>query len=144
MYASWRQYDHCLQASFRYRYKEHYHYSRKCMARPVASVTSNNQSKFFNPLVTLVYNMHDMSEPCGYGDSSKPPKAPSLKADERTLFWLMEGSEIMSSVVQVFIWEWATMWLIVMIFATLLYNGFFTSALRPNSWLRTKTAIDPE
>jgi hypothetical protein len=103
-----------------------------------ARETPGASERHSNHLVTLFY-IDDKFKARGFADGLPPC---GDEHDERTLLWLSEGSETMSSLVQFFIWEWATMWLsVVMIITTLLFNGFFTSALGPDSWLRLAIVI---
>jgi hypothetical protein len=51
--------------------------------------------------------------------------------------WLTSGSPITKDVVQLLVWEWASFWLILlMLNATLMYNGFFTNTLSIDSYPR--------
>ena len=55
----------------------------------------------------------------------------------RPRLWLTSGSQLTKNVVQLLVWEWVSLWLIiVMLFATLLYNGFLTNELSADSYPR--------
>ena len=51
--------------------------------------------------------------------------------------WLTSGSPITKNVVQLLVWEWTSLWLmLLMLSATLMYNGFFTNELSIDSYPR--------
>lgn len=55
----------------------------------------------------------------------------------RPRLWLTSGSHLTKNVVQLLVWEWVSLWLIIiMVFATLLYNGFLTNELSADSYPR--------
>lgn len=57
--------------------------------------------------------------------------------EQRRALWLTSGSALTKNVVQVLIWEWVSIWLIIlMTFGTLLFNGFFSDNLNPDSYPR--------
>ncbi|KAF8247300.1 hypothetical protein K440DRAFT_654873 [Wilcoxina mikolae CBS 423.85] len=56
--------------------------------------------------------------------------------------WLTGGSQLTKNIVQLAVWEWLSMWLVmIMICATVLYNGFFTGSLGPDSYSRLAVAL---
>jgi hypothetical protein len=56
--------------------------------------------------------------------------------------WLTGGSPTTTCIVQIFVWEWVIMWLtITMIITTVLFNGFFTDRLGPDSWVRLTVVL---
>ena len=55
----------------------------------------------------------------------------------RPRLWMTSGSHLTKNVVQLLVWEWVSLWLIIiMVFATLLYNGFLTNELSADSYPR--------
>lgn len=61
---------------------------------------------------------------------------------DRPALWITGGSPITKSVVQLMVWEWLSMWLVVItVFTTLLYNGFITGDLAPDSYPRLAVAL---
>ena len=55
----------------------------------------------------------------------------------RPRVWVTSGSHLTKNVVQLLVWEWVSLWLIViMVFVTLLYNGFLTNELSSDSYPR--------
>jgi len=56
--------------------------------------------------------------------------------------WLTNGSPIMKSIVQLLIWEWVSLWLVLLtLLSTLIYNGFFTDELNLDSYPRLVVII---
>ncbi|EAS27934.1 uncharacterized protein CIMG_09138 [Coccidioides immitis RS] len=56
--------------------------------------------------------------------------------------WLTAGSSLTKSIVQVAIWEWVCLWMVLaMIIATLMYNGFLTKQKTPDAYPRLVVAI---
>ena len=67
--------------------------------------------------------------------SAKPNRKDSTSYRPR--LWLTSGSHLTKNVVQLLVWEWVSLWLIIiMMFATLLYNGFLTNELSADSYPR--------
>ena len=67
--------------------------------------------------------------------AAKPGRKDSTSYRPR--LWLTSGSHLTKNVVQLLVWEWVSLWLIViMVFATLLYNGFLTNELSADSYPR--------
>ena len=67
--------------------------------------------------------------------AAKPSRKESTVYRPRV--WVTSGSHLTKNVVQLLVWEWVSLWLIViMVFATLLYNGFLTNELSPDSYPR--------
>ena len=67
--------------------------------------------------------------------AAKPSRKDSTPYRPR--LWLTSGSHLTKNVVQLLVWEWVSLWLIViMVFATLLYNGFLTNELSADSYPR--------
>ena len=57
-------------------------------------------------------------------------------------FWLTSGSPLMTSLVQLAVWEWVFLWMnAFMVIATLLYNGNFTHTPGPDSYLRLTVVL---
>ena len=51
--------------------------------------------------------------------------------------WLTTGSSLTKSMVQLAIWEWVSIWMVLaMVISTLLFNGFFTHYKRPDNYPR--------
>ena len=66
---------------------------------------------------------------------AKPSRKESIIYRPRV--WVTSGSHLTKNVVQLLVWEWVSLWLIIiMVFATLLYNGFLTNELSPDSYPR--------
>jgi hypothetical protein len=60
-----------------------------------------------------------------------------LGPEQRRALWLTSGSTLTKNVVQLLIWEWVSIWLVLlMTFGTLLFNGFFSDDLNPDSYPR--------
>ncbi|KAI1092752.1 hypothetical protein F5B19DRAFT_492171 [Rostrohypoxylon terebratum] len=60
-----------------------------------------------------------------------------LGPEQRRALWLTSGSGLTKNIVQLLIWEWVSVWLVIlMTIGTLLFNGFFTNNLNPDSWPR--------
>ncbi|KAL4744216.1 hypothetical protein BDW72DRAFT_189043 [Aspergillus terricola var. indicus] len=56
--------------------------------------------------------------------------------------WLTSGSPVTRSVVQLLVWEWASLWLMFLMLAgTLMYNGFFTNARTIDSYPRLAVTL---
>ncbi|EXJ53685.1 uncharacterized protein A1O5_13137 [Cladophialophora psammophila CBS 110553] len=69
----------------------------------------------------------------GLFDSCAEPKSRCSRARS----WLTSGSPLMKTIVQLLIWQWATFWLVLlMVLATLIYNGFLTGELAIDSYPR--------
>lgn len=57
--------------------------------------------------------------------------------EQRRALWLTSGSALTKNVAQLLVWEWMSLWLVVlMLLATLLFNGFLTGNLNPDSFPR--------
>ena len=64
------------------------------------------------------------------------PKNPTCRT------WLTSGSSTTKNLVQIGIWEWTFLWVIVlMVISTLCYNGFFQSEQRPDATPRLVVTI---
>jgi hypothetical protein len=56
--------------------------------------------------------------------------------------WLTSGSPITKDVVQLLVWEWTSSWLmLLMLNATLMYNGFFTNEISIDSYPRLTVTL---
>jgi len=56
--------------------------------------------------------------------------------------WLTSGSPITKDVVQLLVWEWTSFWLmLLMLNATLMYNGFFTNELSIDNFPRLTVTL---
>jgi hypothetical protein len=63
--------------------------------------------------------------------------ATPVGSKHRSPLWLTSGSPLTKNIVQLLIWEWASLWLLIfMITATLMYNGFFINQLNLDSYPR--------
>jgi hypothetical protein len=72
----------------------------------------------------------------GLRDCAAKPDLSDGKPDTSRL-WISSGSALTKNVVQLLVWEWVSLWLIlIMLFATLLYNGFLTGELSTDSYPR--------
>ncbi|KAJ5776444.1 uncharacterized protein N7511_001455 [Penicillium nucicola] len=61
---------------------------------------------------------------------------------ERRAMWLASGSPITRSVIQLLVWEWASLWLMfLMLGGTLMYNGFFTNERTIDSYPRLAVTL---
>lgn len=62
--------------------------------------------------------------------------APKRRIDTPPV-WLTTGSTLTKSMVQLAIWEWVSIWMVLaMVISTLLFNGFFTNNKRPDNYPR--------
>ena len=60
----------------------------------------------------------------------------------RSHLWLTSGSPLTKDIVQMAVWEWLSVWLTVaLIVTTVLYNGFTTADLTPDSWPRLTVVL---
>ena len=67
--------------------------------------------------------------------AAKPTRKDSTSYRPR--IWMTGGSHLTKNVVQLLVWEWVSLWLIIiMLFTTLLYNGFLTNELSMDSYPR--------
>ena len=72
----------------------------------------------------------------GWLDSAAKPNRKDSRS-YRPRLWMTSGSHLTKNVVQLLVWEWVSLWLIsIMVFATLLYNGFLTNELSQDSYPR--------
>ncbi|KAH8914564.1 hypothetical protein BT69DRAFT_1253209 [Atractiella rhizophila] len=72
----------------------------------------------------------------GLRDCAAKPDPTDGKHDHSRL-WISSGSALTKNVVQLLVWEWVSLWLIlIMLFATLLYNSFLTGQRCPDSYPR--------
>lgn len=56
--------------------------------------------------------------------------------------WLTSGSPITKDIVQLLVWEWTSAWLmLLMLNATLMYNGFFTNEISIDSYPRLTVTL---
>ncbi|EEP80347.1 predicted protein [Uncinocarpus reesii 1704] len=56
--------------------------------------------------------------------------------------WLTAGSSLTKSIVQVAIWEWVCLWMVLaMVVSTLMYNGFLTKQKVPDAYPRLVVAL---
>jgi hypothetical protein len=56
--------------------------------------------------------------------------------------WLTSGSPTTKSIIQLAVWEWLSVWLcLIMVFVTLLYNGFFFGDTGPDSFPRLTVVL---
>ena len=56
--------------------------------------------------------------------------------------WLTSGSSTTKNIIQIGIWEWTFLWIVIlMVIATLCYNGFFQSERRPDATPRLVVAV---
>lgn len=77
----------------------------------------------------------------GLRDCAAKPDPTDSKHDHSRL-WITSGSALTKNVVELLVWEWVSMWLIlVMLFSTLLYNGFLTGQLSPDSYPRLTVVL---
>ena len=73
----------------------------------------------------------------GWLECVAKPSRKDNSTSYRPRVWVTSGSHLTKNVVQLLVWEWVSLWLIViMVFATLLYNGFLTNELSPDSYPR--------
>lgn len=57
--------------------------------------------------------------------------------EQHRALWITSGSMLAKNVIQLLIWEWASLWLTVLvIIGTLLFNGFFTNNINPDGYPR--------
>ncbi|KFA63830.1 hypothetical protein S40285_10216 [Stachybotrys chlorohalonatus IBT 40285] len=57
--------------------------------------------------------------------------------ERRHPVWLASGSPLTKNMVQIMVWEWASLWLLVFLaISTLLFNGFFTDNINFDSYPR--------
>ncbi|KAL8364977.1 hypothetical protein RB595_004000 [Gaeumannomyces hyphopodioides] len=62
--------------------------------------------------------------------------------EQRRALWLTSGSALTKNVAQLLVWEWMSLWLVVlMLLGTLLFNGFLTGNLNPDSFPRLTIVI---
>ncbi|KIV77692.1 hypothetical protein PV11_09475 [Exophiala sideris] len=74
----------------------------------------------------------------GLFDSRAEPRSQCSRARS----WLTSGSPLTKTVVQILIWQWVTFWLVLlMVLATLIYNGFFTGQLAIDSYPRLTIVV---
>ncbi|KAI9857218.1 MAG: hypothetical protein M1813_008580 [Trichoglossum hirsutum] len=60
----------------------------------------------------------------------------------RAPLWLTSGSSLTMAIVQLAVWEWLTIWLVLLMVASvLLYNGFFTAERGPDSFPRLTVTL---
>jgi hypothetical protein len=81
----------------------------------------------------LVFDHSEKREPRGVLQTSATPdhKFESPQA------WLTSGSPLTTSIFQIMVWEWVSMWLnILMIISTLLFNGLLTDTPSVDTWPR--------
>ena len=77
----------------------------------------------------------------GLRDCAAKPDPTDGQPDHSRL-WISSGSALTKNIVQLLVWEWVSLWLIlIMLFATLLYNGFLTNELSPDSYPRLTVVI---
>lgn len=70
-------------------------------------------------------------------DCAAKPGRKDNSTSYRPRVWVTSGSHLTKNVVQILVWEWVSLWLIfIMVFATLLYNGFLTNELSSDSYPR--------
>jgi hypothetical protein len=68
--------------------------------------------------------------------------ATAIGKENRPSLWLTSGSPLTKNIVQLLIWEWVSGWLmLLMFFATLLFNGFLTEQLNIDSYPRLAIVI---
>jgi hypothetical protein len=68
--------------------------------------------------------------------------ATAIGKENRPALWLTGGSPLTKNIVQLLIWEWVSGWLmLLMFFATLLFNGFLTKQLNVDSYPRLAIAV---
>ncbi|KAI9786935.1 MAG: hypothetical protein M1839_005166 [Geoglossum umbratile] len=61
---------------------------------------------------------------------------------ERSPLWLTSGSKLTMAIVQLAVWEWLTIWLVLLMLASvLLYNGFFAADLAADSFPRLTVSL---
>ena len=73
----------------------------------------------------------------GWLDCAAKPSCKDSSTSFRPRVWVTSGSHLTKNVVQLLVWEWVSLWLIViMVFVTLLYNGFLTNELSSDSYPR--------
>jgi len=61
---------------------------------------------------------------------------------ERHRLWLTSGSPLTKNIVQLLIWEWVSLWLmLLMLISVLLFNGFFTNELGIDSYPRLAVTL---
>ncbi|KLU89723.1 hypothetical protein MAPG_08692 [Magnaporthiopsis poae ATCC 64411] len=62
--------------------------------------------------------------------------------EQRRALWLTSGSALTKNVAQLLVWESASLWLVVlMLLSTLLFNGFLTGNLNPDSFPRLTIVV---
>ncbi|KAL6786540.1 hypothetical protein J3E68DRAFT_419979 [Trichoderma sp. SZMC 28012] len=68
--------------------------------------------------------------------------AEPIGAENRRPVWLTSGSPLTRNVVQIIVWEWVSLWLmLLMAISILLFNGFFTNDLNLDSYPRITVTI---
>lgn len=72
----------------------------------------------------------------GWPDCAAKPDRKDSRS-YRPQLWMTSGSHLTKNVVQLYVWEWVSPWLIsIMVFATLLYKGFLTNELSLDNYTR--------
>ncbi|CAH0028966.1 unnamed protein product [Clonostachys rhizophaga] len=92
-----------------------------------------------NSIIQLFYigKMKDDSRDGFVAKGRQQSIAEPSGSQNRRSVWLTSGSPLTRNVVQIMVWEWASLWLmIIMSVALLLFNGFFTSNVNLDSYPR--------
>jgi len=103
----------------------------KSNSADIGSTSENGQE---NDAIRLLYvgKMDNEQERAARG--VEQCQAVAAKGVARPPMWLTTGSSLTKSMVQICVWEWISIWMVLgMVLATLSYNGFFANVRGPDA-----------
>lgn len=98
-----------------------------------------DRERSFQDAITLFYlgKMKFDKTPARVAKGIRQCSALPLGNGVKSRLWLTSGSPTMKCTVQLLIWEWVSLWLMLLMLVTILiYNGFFTNELNLDSYPR--------